>query len=269
MIELFFKLILPPLMIGVATLASHRWGPTVGGVLAAVPAKGGPIMLFLALDQGAAFAATSSVAALCGVGGCAFFCLVYARVCRRVSWPIAGAAAYAAFVGCWLVIFPLSSLGLAVVFAATVGLCWSARRLMPEAPPVPRRAASARGIPARMVAGVAMLLFVTTVGPYFGATISGMMAAVPTVAAVLALFTHTQEGPDRTIGVMRGMTHGLLGLAAFLAVVAATVVSLGIWVSFALASSTVVVVQLIELRAALRAHAALPEEIAAVPEAAE
>jgi hypothetical protein len=103
-----------------------------------------------------------------------------------------------------------------------------------------------------MIVGAAMVVFVTTAGPYFGATISGMLATIPTVAAVLAIFTHAQEGPDRTIGVMRGMTHGLLGFASFLAVIAATLVPLGVAASFALAGSAVVVVQLVELRSALR-----------------
>jgi hypothetical protein len=126
-----------------------------------------------------------------------------------------------------------------------------------------------------MVAGAAMVVFVTTVGPIFGATISGMMTTIPTVAAVLALFTHAQEGPDRTVGVMRGMTHGLLGFASFLTVVAATLVPLGIVRSFALAAVAVVVVQFVELRSALRARRPAPDVAAdlqaelALPEAAE
>jgi hypothetical protein len=122
-----------------------------------------------------------------------------------------------------------------------------------------------------MIAGAAMVVFVTTIGPYFGATISGMLMTIPTVAAVLALFTHAQEGPDRTIGVMRGMTHGLLGFASFLAVVAATLVPLGILGGFALAGMAVLVVQLVELRSALRACRPPAEAAAelALPEAAE
>jgi hypothetical protein len=105
-----------------------------------------------------------------------------------------------------------------------------------------------------MVAGAAMVVFVTTAGPYFGATISGMLTTIPTIAAVMALFTHAQEGADRAVGVMRGLTHGLLGFAAFLTVISATVVPLGIPVGFVLAGSTVVIVQSIELRAAFRAQ---------------
>ncbi|MGA3029793.1 MAG: hypothetical protein ABSE58_03510 [Candidatus Limnocylindrales bacterium] len=253
MIDLFFKIGLPVLMIGIITLVSHRYGPAVGGILGAVPAKGGPILLFLALEQNTSFAATSAAASLGGAGGCGVFCLVYALVCRRVSWPIAGAAAYAAFVVTWAVMLPIAAWGLAPAFAATAGLLLVSRRLLPKAAPMPRRTTTASDLPTRMIAGAAMVVFVTTAGPYFGATISGMLATIPTIAAVLALFTHAQEGPDRTIGVMRGMTHGLLGFASFLTVVAATLVPLGVVRSFALAAVAVVVVQFVELRSALRA----------------
>ena len=97
MIDLFFKIGLPVAMIAIVTLVSQRYGPAVGGILGAVPAKGGPILLFLALDQGRSFAATSAAASLGGAGGCGVFCLVYALVCRRVGWPLAGLAAYSAF----------------------------------------------------------------------------------------------------------------------------------------------------------------------------
>ncbi len=116
-----------------------------------------------------------------------------------------------------------------------------------------------------------MVVFVTTAGPHFGAAISGMLTTIPTISAVMAIFTHAQEGPDRTIGVMRGMTHGLLGFAAFLAVVGAALVPLGVVSAFALALAAVVAVQAIELRSALqgRRPAADVEAELELPEAAE
>ena len=275
MVDLFFKIGLPVAMIGIVTLASHRYGPAVGGILGAVPAKGGPILLFLALEQSTTFAATSAAASLGGAGGCGVFCLVYALLCRRHSWPVAGAGAYGAFAVTWAVMLPISALGLAPALVVTVAILLVSRRLLPVPPPVPRRATARSDLPTRMIAGAAMVVFVTTAGPLLGATISGMLATVPTIAAVMALFTHAQEGPDRTIGVMRGMTHGLLGLAAFLTVVAATVVPLGVVRSFALAGCAVVVVQFVELRSAIRARrpaAGLNADLAAdlaLPEAAE
>ncbi len=271
MLDLFFKIGLPVMMIGVVTLVSHRYGPAVGGILGAVPAKGGPILLFLALEQNTSFAATSAAASLGGAGGCGVFCLVYARLCHRFEWPVAGAAAYGAFVVTWAVLLPISGWGLAPAFAATLLILLASRRLLPEAPRMPRRATSASDLPARMVAGAAMVVFVTTAGPYFGATISGMLATIPTVAAVMALFTHAQEGADRTVGVMRGMTHGLLGFAAFLTVIAATLEPLGVVRSFALAGCAVVAVQFVELRSALGVRRSIGDVGAdlALPEAAE
>ena len=275
MIDLFFKIGLPVMMIGIVTLASHRYGPAVGGVLGAVPAKGGPILLFLALEQNTSFAATSAAASLGGAGGCGVFCLVYALVCRRVGWLVAAAAAYGAFVVTWAVMLPVSAWGLAPAFVVTMAILLISRRLLPLAPPMPRRATSASDLPVRMVAGAAMVVFVTTVGPNFGATISGMLATIPTIAAVMAIFTHAQEGPDRTIGVMRGMTHGLLGFASFLTVLAATLEPLGVVRAFALGAVAVVAVQFVELRSALRARRPAAEARAdaaadlELPEAAE
>jgi len=254
MVDLFFKIVLPVLMIGIVTVASHRWGPAVGGVLGAVPSKGGPILLFLALEQNTQFAATSAVTALGGAAGCGVFCLVYARVCHRTTWPVAGLIAYGAFLVVWAAMIPLEEWGLLPAFAATVVVLIASRKLLPEARPMPKRPMSRGDLPIRMLAGAGMVVFVTTLGPYFGATISGMLTTIPTISAVLAIFTHAQEGPDRTVGVMRGMTHGLLGFAAFLAVVGAAIVPMGIAGGFALALSAVVVVQAIELRSAFRLH---------------
>jgi hypothetical protein len=263
MVDLFFKIGLPVMMIGIVTLVAHRYGPAVGGVLGAVPAKGGPILLFLALEQNSSFAATSAAASLGGAAGCGSFCLVYALICRRVGWPLAGAAAYGAFVVTWAAMLPISMWGLAPAFVATVAILIVSRRLLPRAPAAEattRRKTVWGDLPARMIAGAGMVLFVTTVGPLFGATISGMLTTIPTVAAVMAVFTHAQEGPERAIGVMRGMTHGLLGFASFLTVLAATLVPLGVPAAFALAGSVVVAVQLIELRSALGPHrVAVPE----------
>jgi hypothetical protein len=269
-VDLFFKIVLPVLMIGVVTVASHRWGPAVGGVLGAVPSKGGPILLFLAIEQSPSFAATSAVTALGGAAGCGVFCLVYARICHRTSWPTAGLISYGAFVVVWAAMIPLESWGIAPAFAAAVVVLIASRMLLPEAPPATGPRATTRSdLPSRMIAGAGMVVFVTTVGPTFGATVSGMLATIPTVAAVLAIFTHAQEGPDRTVGVMRGMTHGLLGLAAFLAVVGATLEPLGIARSFGLALAAVVVVQAIELRSAFQLHRPPTLEEELLPEAAE
>ena len=269
MVELFFKIVLPVVMIGIVTVAAHRWGPAVGGVLGAVPSKGGPILLFLALEQSPQFAATSAVTALGGAAGCGVFCLVYARVCHRTSWPLAGLISYGAFLIVWAAMIPMENLGLVPAFVAMVTSLIASRLLLPVAPPMPKRKMARSDLPVRMGAGAGMVVFVTTAGPTFGATISGMLTTIPTVSAVMAIFTHAQEGPDRTVGIMRGMTHGLLGVGTFLAVVGAAIVPLGVVPAFALALSAVVVVQAVELRSAFRVHRAPALNDELLPEAAD
>ncbi len=67
---LVLKLVLTPVLIGGASLGARRWGPTVGGWIVSLPLTSGPVVLFLALDRGPAFAvaAGSYLDALVEVG---------------------------------------------------------------------------------------------------------------------------------------------------------------------------------------------------------
>jgi len=61
------KMALVPALIGAVTLAGRRWGATVAGWLSAFPIVSGPILYFIALDQGAAFVARAAVGTLSAV----------------------------------------------------------------------------------------------------------------------------------------------------------------------------------------------------------
>ena len=49
---LLFKLVLVPGLIALVTMAGRRFGPRVGGWLNALPLVAGPVLFFLALEQG-------------------------------------------------------------------------------------------------------------------------------------------------------------------------------------------------------------------------
>ncbi|EKM5824226.1 hypothetical protein PU342_004709, partial [Salmonella enterica] len=57
---LFFKLVFTPVLMLLSTLASRKWGETVGGILVGLPLTSGPISLFLALEHGKEFAANAT-----------------------------------------------------------------------------------------------------------------------------------------------------------------------------------------------------------------
>jgi hypothetical protein len=64
MSSLVLKLVLTPVLIGGASLAGRRFGPSVGGWLVGLPLTSGPIAFFLTLDHGHSFAAAAVGVAL-------------------------------------------------------------------------------------------------------------------------------------------------------------------------------------------------------------
>src|SRR6266568_4806520 len=96
------KLTLVPLFIAGVTLGSRRWGPRIGGWLNAVPMVAGPVLLFLAIEQGAAFASRAALNTLAGLIGVATFSLAYAWAALRRPWWIARATGAIAFLRSFL-----------------------------------------------------------------------------------------------------------------------------------------------------------------------
>jgi hypothetical protein len=82
------------------------------------------------------------------------------------------------------------------------------------------------------------------VGPLFG----GMLAALPVLASVLAVFTHRQQGSAALIVFLRGMLAGMVGFLAFCQVVALLIVGLGVWQALSAATVVAIAVQAITVR---------------------
>ena len=106
---LALKLALVPLLIWLVTLAGRRWGPAVAGWLSAFPIVAAPILLTLALEQGAPFAAGAAEGTLAAVIATLAFCLAYAWACGRFG--VAGS-----------MLLALSGWGLAVAALQSVRL---------------------------------------------------------------------------------------------------------------------------------------------------
>src|SRR2546427_679588 len=58
---LLLKLLLTPLFILIITLIGRRWGSLVSGWLVGLPLTSAPVVLFLALEQGTAFASRAAL----------------------------------------------------------------------------------------------------------------------------------------------------------------------------------------------------------------
>ena len=80
-----FKLVAPPLLILLASLAGRRWGDVIGGWLVGLPLTSGPVSVFLAVQYGADFAAAATDGSLAGAASQAAFSFGYAALAARGS----------------------------------------------------------------------------------------------------------------------------------------------------------------------------------------
>src|SRR5690606_1004125 len=76
-ILLSIKLTLVPAIIYAVTLAGRRWGARVAGRLSSFPVVAGPILLFVAIEQGAGFAAAAGAGTVAAVAAFAAYGLTY------------------------------------------------------------------------------------------------------------------------------------------------------------------------------------------------
>ena len=246
---LLLKLTLTPVLIGSASLAARRWGPSIGGWIVALPLTSGPVALYLAIDQGSAYATSTATASLGALLGDAAFALAYAWLSRRFSWPVCLLGGFAGFAAGALAMAPMIGGTPLLVF----GVVAVAMTLLLSLAPAPARAREpaptpAWDIPARMAAGTGIVLAITEASVLLGPQLSGVLAALPVYVSVLTVFAHQFEGADQALGIVRGLQVGLFGTIVFFLVVTTALEPLGIGPAFGGAIVATAAVQSISLR---------------------
>lgn len=247
------KLVLVPCLIAAITIAGARFGPRVAGVLTGLPVVAGPIVLFIALEQGPAFAARSAVATLAGETSLAAFCVVYAAAALRTPWWASTLLGWAAFLASTLVLDALDP-SLAGAAALALAAPVAVLALTPR-PLVARRAAYAlpsAEIGLRMAAGVALVVALTAVAHALGPRLAGLLTIFPIATTILAAFSHRAEGAPFAIHLLRGLAAGLYALSAFFLTLAATLGAWGTARAFLAASAAALATQGIALAVVLR-----------------
>jgi len=243
---LALKITLVPVLICVVTLAGRRWGPAVAGWLSAFPVVSAPILFFIALDQGAAFAAEAAAATLSAVLAILVFGICYARAALRYAWTVSAATGLifyfttVAFLNAWAPTLPTASI--AVVIALLI-----APYLYPPPPAAESKALKPVSLPLdiglRMAAGAVLVLLVTQFSANLGPRLSGLFAMFPVIGSVLAIFSHRASGASFTIHLLRGMVLGYYAFACFCFVLATVLPHLNIATAFGLSLVAGVLVQ--------------------------
>ena len=240
---LLLKLVLVPGLIALVTMAGRRFGPRIGGWLNALPLVAGPVLFFLALEQGDQFVARAALSTLAGLATVAAFAVVYSWIavtrpwwtCVLIGWAVFGALTLALQAVAWT-----AGSGLALALGA-FGFAPFVLPPMPDAPPPP--AAPAWDLPLRMAAAVTLVLTVTGLAAWLGPRFAGALTPFPIATTILLAFTHAQQGAPAAVGFLRAFLPAMWSFALFCAVLAWGVTGLGRDAAFLLALAASLLVQ--------------------------
>ncbi len=244
--QLVIYAVLAPLLVFAATLTARRFGARIGGVISAFPALVGPLLLLVAHEYGPAATARAANATLFGLAGLGVFACTYANLATRHGW---GASLAISWICAVALAALVGRLGRGIVFpggllAAAVSLT-AAYRLLPRSDSEPYRG-SVRfrtGLALRTSTTAGLILVLAGAAAAFGPEIGGLLAGLPVLASVLAVFTHREQGAQAAIVLLRGMLSGMAGFVGFCALVALLIVPVGLAPSMACATILALLVQ--------------------------
>jgi hypothetical protein len=251
---LALKLTVTPVLMLAVSLASRRWGESIGGWFVGLPLTSGPVCFFLALDDGPEFAAAAGLGCLAGAAAEAGFCIGYGRIASHAGWLLALSAGSVGYVVCGFV-FTRAALPLWPLAATACAALAAALYLIPRGGRGDTALARSPRweIPARMSVATALVLGLTALAPFAGPRLSGLLATYPVFAAVLAVFGQHRGGPASAIQVLRGLLTGLFAYTGFFAALVVSLPSLGIAAGFALSTGVALAIQATTLRLLRRA----------------
>jgi hypothetical protein len=233
--QLLLRIAVAPVILGISSLVSRRWGTAVGGTLAAMPIVSGSVAFFVSFELGPGFGSRTAAGTLVGVGSLGWYALAYARASRRFDWPISLALSLAVVLLVSVAVVVFASVPGFVALAYALASLSIASRLLPAAEPSPPQTPPRWDIPARMATATFLVVAITGVAESLGPQLSGLLAAFPLLFSTLLVFTHRHEGAERARGLLRGFLAGLVATSMFLEVIADCIVPLGIAPAFVLA----------------------------------
>ncbi len=239
---LLFKILLAPVLIALISLAGRKWGPGVSGWLLGIPFNGGPILFFLALEQGAQFASRTAVGSVLGVLPWALFALVYAHASLRFRWWLCTMFGLAAY---FLVAVLLLHLVLGLVPAflvVSISLALVLRAFPHIALPASPRSYHWYDLWLRMAIASLMVVTMTGLARLLGPMASGILSTFPAYTTIITVFSHHHQ-TAAAVHVLKGVVLGLYTFATFFLILSPALLHLPIAAAFALAIAGGLLVQ--------------------------
>lgn len=212
---LILKLILVPFFVGFAAVVGRVWGAGAAGLISGLPIIAGPIVYFIYLDQGLAFAIESASSAIRGIIALSFFCFSYAWCSKKLGWYCSLAVAITIY---FVFVISVASIHLShhIYFLIAVAIV-SAHILLS-----PKPLSSVRLVPAsfneimtRILFALSLVWLITHFASHLGQTYAGILAAFPVGGSTIAIFSHKNHSSDHAIVSLKSMKLGLLGALVF------------------------------------------------------
>jgi hypothetical protein len=234
-----YKAVLTAMTVAAVLMTAQLFGRRLAGLIAGLPVIAAPSLLWIAAEQGAAYAARCAVGSLAACGAAAVFALIYERVARRHGLLLSMGAALGGggLVALVLALLTRGEHGLAIALLATTALCAAALLYLPDAPAVARPARRLRGellLTATLAGAVSAViaLYSPLLGPFW----SGLLASLPIISSAVLVQQHLTEPHADRRRFLRGYATGLVGKAAFATAFAAVAAQVGAALAMALAA---------------------------------
>ena len=240
------KLILAPALVSSASLAGRRWGPAISGWLIGLPLTTGPVIFFLALQQGTPYAATAALGTLSGAISLSLFTLGYSWLAQYCRWPLTVGLSGALFL---LTTFILRQLTFAAapLFLSALAVVVMALRLMPPTqagPGQPQMPLPGWDLPARVLIATTIVIVLTGISPWLDPRLAGLLATFPIYTTIVAAFAQHLQGFAAAVRVQQGVLVGMSAFAFFYLILTVTLEPWGVLFAFACAIAVAVPIQI-------------------------
>ncbi|MGK0139259.1 MAG: hypothetical protein ACI9DJ_002718 [Algoriphagus sp.] len=209
---------MPPVIAGV-TLISRKWGNGLGGVIASLPWVAGPILFFMAIEQGSEFAQIAIPGVLVGIISWLVFCFTYILIGQKHNILISVLSGYTTYLLTGALIENVAALvNVNTWFLITLFLIILSLKYFPHVKVLNKdKKRNLRfEIILRMIFITSFVIGITYFADLLGPTWSGILTPFPIMTAVLAIFVHYTQGITQVRTLFIGFYTGVFGFTTFL-----------------------------------------------------
>ncbi|MCW2236746.1 hypothetical protein [Azospirillum canadense] len=219
LLPLLIKVVAAALVVVIASIASEKAGPFVGGVISALPVSTGPAYVLLAMEHDDRFIADSALSSLVTNGAMILFLAALVRIAPRFGVGATVLLSSALWIAIAVALRSAGDWTLAgalLVNLAAYGIAYGlVRTFRPGQAPLPKGGPRWYDIPARAALVGLLVAAVTTLSHVIGPRATGVAAVYPIALTCLTVILHPRMGGETVAAAMRSalLTNPAIGLA--------------------------------------------------------